>query len=161
MTTLKLWMCVGGPLHGQWRPAGDKPIATHKTTANADYAIQNVRWNGWDISPATARITVAIPPRPVLYYPTRVRMAGWCINLTFYVEASIAGGSGQMETGAVIPGGVVGVPMFCERACRWCYGRPMEGMTVCSRSGCIMNVASIESLDTLTADDADWRGDRG
>lgn len=162
MSDLKLWQCIGGPLHGQWRPTGDKPIATQKPANErvVDYAITNVQWDGKDIGPAVAHVSMAMPPRPVLYYPTRVRLTGWRIDLTFYLKAEVAAGAEDVLTGSVMPGGIVGAPIFYEPACRWCYGRPLPGFDVCSRVACINNVATIASLDHLTADDAARWGDR-
>ncbi len=41
-----------------------------------------------------------------------------------------------------------------ERACAWCYGRPMPGQETCSRVSCITTWDAVVSLDTMS-----WRGE--
>jgi hypothetical protein len=152
------WLMIGGPQHGRWRLASSKPYAVRAPgRRDTDYAVQNVRFDGRDISEAIVRVTVATPPRPILYYPERVKLDGWRVLLMAYVEAGISAGARKPEPGSILPGSVVGAPRDLEVACRWCYGRPMPDMDVCSRVSCITAVSYVASLDVLTADDAaDW-----
>jgi len=146
------WLMIGGPQHGRWRLASSKPYAV-RAPGPADYAVTHTGDNdAWEV-----RVAVATPPRPILYYPERVALPGWHVLLVAYVEAGISAGARNPETGSTLPGCVVGVRREQEVACRWCYGRPMPGMDVCSRTACITAVADVVSLDVLTADDAqDW-----
>jgi hypothetical protein len=146
------WLCIGGPLHGQYRPAGDKPIATAQTHAPVDYAISEAWWDGQRLDATSVRVDVAIPPRPVLYYPVRAVMPGWRFPLDIYLEAHLAAGA-ELPAGMVMPGGLQGAPLIAEPACRWCYGRPMDGFPVCSRSRCINNWSTIEAMATLDSSD--------
>jgi len=58
-------------------------------------------------------------------------------------------------------GTVVFVAPDARVACRWCCGRPMEGLDVCSRVSCITNVAWLQAVETAVASDAEgWHGDR-
>lgn len=157
MTAPIEWLLIGGPAHGQWRLASSKPYAV--SSGRADYAVQGLHWNGRDYGAATVRATVAIP-RPFLYYPSRVLLPGWRVTITAYVEAGISAGAANPATGSVLPGCIVGAYRKVAVACRWCYGRPMDDMDVCSRSACIANVAAIQFLDVATGEDANWEGDR-
>jgi hypothetical protein len=154
------WLLIGGPEHGRWRLASAKPYAVFKTHEMIDYAVTGMHWNGKDYGDATVRVSVATPPRPVLYYPERIELPGWRVRLTAYVEAGISAGAHAPAVGSVLPGSTAGVPREVELVCRWCYGRPMDGMDVCSQVTCITNMVSVAALDGLTADDADWPGDR-
>ena len=149
------WMCVGGPLHGQWRPGGQALIPAVDPEAKTDYAVSHTgNEEGWQI-----RVAVASPPRPVLYHPRLMETPGWRIGIPLYIDARILGG-GRLPVGLVMPGWLVSTDLDAEVACRWCFGRAMEGMEMCSRISCITNVAAIQSLDRLTGSDADWEGDR-
>jgi hypothetical protein len=150
------WLMIGGPQHGRWRLASSKPYAVPRP-GPADYAVTHTGDNdAWEV-----RVAVATLPRPILYYPERVALPGWRVHLWAYVEVGIAAGARNPETGSTLPGCVVGVRREQEVACRWCYGRPMGGMDVCSRTGCISNVWAIEALNRLTADDAaGWSPDQ-
>lgn len=65
------------------------------------------------------------------------------------------------QTVAYHGGSIVCLPPDALPACRWCYGRPMEGLDVCSRVSCIQNVAWLQAADIAVASDAeDWHGDR-
>lgn len=67
----------------------------------------------------------------------------------------------RAQTVAYRDGSFVCCSPDAEPACRWCYGRPMPGMDVCSRVPCILNVAWLDSLPLVTAHDAlGWHGDR-
>lgn len=155
MTAPIEWLLIGGPAHGQWRLASSKPYAVRRP-GPADYATTYTGDEGnWEV-----RVAVATPPRPILYYPSRVLLPGWRVTITAYVEAGISAGAANPATGSILPGCVVGVPRDVEVACRWCYGRPMDDMDVCSRSACIANVAAIQFLDVATGEDANWKGDR-
>jgi hypothetical protein len=56
---------------------------------------------------------------------------------------------------------IVCLPPDARTACRWCYGRPMDGLDVCSRVSCIQNVAWLQAADIAVASDAGgWHGDR-
>jgi hypothetical protein len=56
---------------------------------------------------------------------------------------------------------IVRPPPDARVACRWCYGRPMQGLDVCSRVSCIQNVAWLQAADIAVASDAaGWHGDR-
>jgi hypothetical protein len=150
------WLMIGGPEHGRWRLASSKPYAV-RVPGPVDYAVRGMHFNGKDYGDVTVRVTVATPPRPILYYPERVKLDGWRVKLVAYVEVGIAAGVRVPEIGSVMPGSVVGVRGEQEVACRWCYGRPMPDMDVCSRVACITALSYVASLDVLTADDAgDW-----
>ena len=57
-------------------------------------------------------------------------------------------------------GSIVCLPPDARVACRWCYGRPMEGLDVCSRVSCIQNVAWLQAAGIAMASDAEgWYGD--
>jgi len=149
------WLLIGGPEHGRWRLASAKPYAV-RVPGPADYATTYTGdEDSWEV-----RVAVATPPRPILYYPERIDLPGWRVLLTAYVEVGIAAGAHAPAVGSVLPGSIAGVPREVELVCRWCYGRPMDGMTVCSRTACISATSAVEALDTLTADDAAGWGDR-
>jgi hypothetical protein len=149
------WLLIGGPEHGRWRLASDKPYAV-RVPGPTDYA---TTYTGdedkWEV-----RVAVATPPRPILYYPERVELPGWNVLITAYVEVGIAAGQARPAAGSVMPGCVLGIPREVEDVCRWCYGRPMDDMDVCSRTSCISNMASVQFLDVATGEDANWEGDR-
>ena len=155
MTAPIEWLLIGGPEHGRWRLASNRPYAVRRSGPQ-DYATTYTGDEGrWDV-----RVAVATPPRPFLYYPTRVMLPGWRVMLTAYVLAGISAGAENPDTGSILPGCVVGVHRDVEVACRWCYGRPMPEMDVCSRVECITAVAAVESLNGATGEDANWEGDR-
>lgn len=152
------WLCVSGPIHGEYRPAGRVPIAVTDPGGKVDYITAHTGTSeAWEI-----KVAVAVPPRPAIYYAQRIRLPGWRVTLMAWVEAGAAAGTRELEDGLVFPGGIQGTPMgWSARACRWCYGRPMEGLDVCSRSSCITRYAWLESLDAAFASDAEgWHGDR-
>jgi hypothetical protein len=132
------WICLGGPIHGEYRPAGAGPIAVPEgLPARVEYATEQ------------GRTTVVIPPRPAIYYPTAVAMPGWRIKLDAWVEAHVATGTRRFETGAVFPGGLQGVPRPLSDCCRWCYGRALGQLGVCVRDECISAVSWLESMDSF------------
>jgi hypothetical protein len=157
------WLCVGGPLHGRWRPSGLRPIAAERPEAPVNYAVKGLWLDGALVSNEMIAVSVAVPPRPILYYPARLHITGWRFALPFFLEARLAAGLAPLdrENGMVLPGGIVGMPVMADVACRLCYGRAMNPeVGVCSRVSCITAVAAIESLDHLTADDAKgWADD--
>jgi hypothetical protein len=138
-----LWLCLGGPIHGQYRPAGLEMMVP-------------------DIGPPTqvtyssgyGRRTVAVPAAPFLYRPTLVTLAGWRVKLSCWVEDRVARGKAAPPAGAVLPGSVQGERGIGNHVCRWCYGPPMAGQPTCSRVQCITAWDSVRSLDTMT-----WRGE--
>jgi hypothetical protein len=136
------WLCIGGPLHGTYRPAGQRLVVPDPCA-------------GW-----THVDGMAIPPRPVVYEPTTMESIGWKIDLPIWCEMHIAIWSAPLVAGLVLPGGVVGRAIDAVTACRWCYGRPMEGLNMCSRIECITSVATLMELDTIRAEDAmGWADD--
>jgi hypothetical protein len=138
----QLWLCLGGPIHGQWRPQGLSLLAPDPEATQVLY------------SSVFGRKTVAVPAPPVLYRPTLMSLPGWRIKLPVWCEDRLARGKEQPPFQCVLPGGIQGVPRDAAWACRWCYGRPMEGFEICSRTSCITNWASVAALDTT-----DWRGE--
>jgi hypothetical protein len=65
------------------------------------------------------------------------------------------------QTVAYHNGSIIMLAPDAHLACRWCYGRPMQDLMVCSRVACILNVAWLQSLEVATAEDArGWHGDR-
>jgi hypothetical protein len=65
------------------------------------------------------------------------------------------------QTVSYFGGSIVCLPPDALPACRWCYGRPMDELDVCSRVSCIVNVAWLQAVDVATASDAEgWHGDR-
>jgi hypothetical protein len=145
-------MCVGGPLHGQYRPASMRPVVT--PAATVPYVV-GINHEGMPVT-----INMAPVPKPILYYPNRIALPGWRFPLHVFVKAEILAGVETLEMGTVMPGGIQGMPYIHEAVCRWCYGRPMTGLPVCSRVACITNWTAVESLDGLSAEDAKgWSDD--
>lgn len=139
-----LWLCLAGPLHGQYRPAGLEMIVPD---AGPDSTVSYYSGRGWGR-------TVVVPPPPILYRPTLVSVPGWRVKLPCWVEDRVARGKAAPPVGAVLPGSIQGErPIGCK-ACRWCFGRPMDGQATCSRSRCITDWDAVRSLDTMT-----WRGE--
>jgi hypothetical protein len=136
------WLCLGGPIHGQYRTAGLEMLVPDPTSHTVEYA------STW------GRRTVAIPAAPALYRPTLVALPGWRVKLPVWCEDRIARAVTGVPSATVLPGSLQGVPLFAERACYWCFGRPMDGQATCSRAACITNFYAVRSLDTTT-----WRGE--
>lgn len=135
------WLCLGGPIHGQFREAGMEMLVPDKGAA-VTYAS---RWS---------RRTVVIPAAPALYRPTLVALPGWRVKLPVWCEDSIARGRSVPPHGAVLPGSLQAVFGPASWVCRWCYGTSMEGQETCSRAVCITMWNAVRSLDTMT-----WRGE--
>lgn len=133
------WMLVGGPCHGEWAPPSAKPIARH-----AAYA-PPAAWSGH-------LPLITNPPKPVLYYPHKIIPPGWKVRFPCFLEANLFGG-GRMETGLVMPGGVIGESVDAGRACRWCYAKPWGDLETCDRPKCINAWSAVQALSWLTADD--------
>jgi hypothetical protein len=137
------WFCLGGPINGQWRPAGRDTIVAAVPSRMPDYVALDVH------------ILVTIPARPAVYYEHRVRLPGWTVYIPMYVEARLANGLEPIAAGAVLPGGVQGMPNDWEYICRWCFRNPtFPGLETCKKSSCRANWASVKALDTT-----DWRGE--
>jgi hypothetical protein len=138
-----LWLCLGGPINGRYRPAGHHSIVATDRDRKIDYVSEY------------GRTIVTIPPRPAVYYPHRVRLPGWTVYLPMYVEARLSAGAEPIAAGAVLPGGVQGMPNDYEPICRWCFRNPIfPGLETCKKSACRANWASVRALDTTT-----WRGE--
>jgi hypothetical protein len=135
------WLCLGGPLHGRWRPPAEHLTVTEKV-APVEYRS------------VFGRRTVALPAAAVLYRPTMMCLPGWSVKLPVWAEDRLARGLAAPMFACVLPGGLHGVPRDAAWACRWCYGRPMDGMETCSRAACIRDWHAVRSLDTTT-----WRGE--
>lgn len=139
----QLWFCVGGPLHGKWRPAGLEMCVPVKLTTTAVYA-----------SVFGVKSSVVIPNAQIVYLPTAMRIPGWVVPLPCWAESRIAEGLAAVTFAALLPGGLHHVPRDMAPVCRWCFGRPLEGQETCSRTRCISDWAAVRSLDTIT-----WRGE--
>lgn len=139
--TAPTWFCLGGPIHGQYRPAGLEMLVPDRH-APAEY------------TSAFGRRVVVVPVPPVLYRPTLVAVPGWRIKLSCWVENRVARGRAAIMFAAVLPGSLQHVPREQSPVCRWCYGRPMDEHETCSRARCITMWHAVRSLDTLT-----WRGE--
>jgi hypothetical protein len=135
------WLCLGGPIHGEYRPAGQELLIR-----DPDQPMEIRYWGH--------RRSVALPAAPILYRPTLMSLPGWAVKLPVWCEDRLARGRAAPTFGAVLPGGLHGVPRDAAWACRWCYGRPMDGHELCSRIVCITAWAAVQSLDTMT-----WRGE--
>jgi hypothetical protein len=138
----RVWFCVGGPLHGKWRPAGLEMHCVEPTTTTAVYAS------------VFGRRTVAIPAAPVVYLATTMQVPGWRIPLPIWAETRIAQGLAAVTFAAVLPGGLHHVPREAWLCCRWCFGPVMPGLETCKSPACRANWASVRALDTM-----DWRGE--
>ena len=132
------WLCLGGPIHGQFRPAGLELLVPDR----------------WPLAGYSSRRAVVIPAPPALYRPTLVALPGWRVKLPVWCEDRIARGKATPAFEAVLPGVLQGVAGEASWACHWCYGRPMEGQETCSRTACITTWHAVKSLDTMT-----WRGE--
>lgn len=132
---MKLWYCLGGPLHGTYRPAGPSPILVRPPSSQASYY-----YNGTPVP------TVVIPHPPVTYYPMRMLLPGWRVQATVYVDESMVAGR-PIPPGAVLPGGVQGDHLVSETACRWCYRPAFGQMAICVRDECISAMAWLETVD--------------
>jgi hypothetical protein len=158
----RVWLCLGGPLHGTYRPAG-KDVVTVPVNGPPVYGLAIVRQEASlaGVAGEAARVAYASPAKPVLYYPGRMQLPGWRVTPICYLESSLATGHRRwLAPGTVIPGSIVAQPGEFEQVCEWCFGRPMPGLTGCSRVACIVNLAMVRALDTLTADDAKgWADD--
>ena len=136
------WLCLGGPIHGQYRPAGLEMVVPDPSKPTGyRYSI-------------LGREAVAIPAEPALYRPTLVSLPGWRIKLPVWCEDRIPRGVTAAAAGNMLPGSVQQLPGDRSRACRWCYGVPLEGLETCSRVQCITAWDAVRSLDTIT-----WRGE--
>jgi hypothetical protein len=132
------WLCIGGPLHSQYRPAGRRPMAVLEPYPKQDYALTHAGTEeAWAV-----KVAVAIPPRPVIYYAQRVKLPGWTITPMSWMEASLAAGTKKLDRGLAMPGYIEGARLgpHCT-TCRWCFGQPMDAVDVCHRSRCIANRA--------------------
>jgi hypothetical protein len=136
------WLCLGGPIHGQFREPGLELLVPNPAAHVVEYAS------------ARGRRTVAIPASPALYRPTLVALPGWRVKLPVWCEDRIARAVTGLAHGSLLPGNIQGERQVGDPACRWCYGRPMEGQATCSRAACITNWYAVMSLDTTT-----WRGE--
>lgn len=136
------WLCLGGPIHGQYRTAGLELLVPDPDAVPVEYGS------------VFGRRRVAVPAPPVLYRPTWMSLPGWTVKLPVWCEDRIARGKAAPVFASVLPGGLHGVPRDAAWACRWCYGRPMDGHETCSRVQCISHWHAVKSLDTLT-----WRGE--
>lgn len=147
------WLCIGGPLHGLYHNARNDHLIAPTATAHIDYGL------GIHGAERAVRVAVAVPPRPTVYHPVSLQLQGWRVHLAAWMADHVW--RTGIPNGTVLPGGIQGAPIVCETACRWCYGRAMNPeIGVCSRVSCISNVAALESLNTLTADDAKgWADD--
>lgn len=140
-----LWLCLAGPIHGQYRPAGLEMLVPDHSKPSVEIRYHSAGW-GFNV--------VAVPPPPFLYRPTLISAPGWRIKLPCWVEDRVARGKAAPPAGAVLPGSVQGQRGIGNHVCRWCYGSPMAGQETCSRVQCITAWDAVQSLDTLT-----WRGE--
>lgn len=141
MMTDHQWLCLGGPIHGQYRPTGLEMLVR-----DPDEPME-IRY--WD-----RRRTVAIPAAPALYRPTLMSLPGWRIKLPVWCEDRLARGKCAPIFASVLPGGLHGVPRDAALVCRWCFGAPMAGQDTCSRTQCITAWDAVRALDTMS-----WRGE--
>jgi hypothetical protein len=141
MTTA--WMLVGGPCHGEWAPPSAKPIARHAVGMHPAWIMDG---------DATAPPVITNPPKPVLYYPHRIKAPGWKFRMPVFLEAHLFGG-GRIEPGLVMPGGVIGEVAEAARPCRWCYAQPWGDLETCDRPRCINAWSAVQALSWLTPDD--------
>lgn len=137
------WLCLGGPIHGQYRPTGLEMVVT-EPAGSLSYRTGFGRTNR----------TVVIPHETILYRPTLMSLPGWRIKLPVWCEDRLARGKCAPDLASVLPGGLHGVPRDAALVCRWCYGAPMAGQDTCSRSQCITAWDAVRALDTMT-----WRGE--
>lgn len=122
-------LVLDGPLTGRWVPESGWTMVV---------AIQGGPGLG-----AGGYVTVYVPATHVTYwlmraYPTQ----GWRVSVPFYVLDP----ANSFGPGTKVPGGTLGEFPDAEIACRWCYGRPMDGKDYCSRRGCIVNVEWLRRL---------------
>jgi hypothetical protein len=147
------WLCIGGPLAGQYRPSEGGHLIEPAPLTRIDYG------HGIHGAERSMRVAVAVPRPPIVYHPVNLQLQGWRVHLAAWMADDIV--RTGIPNGTVLPGGIQGAPIICEAGCRLCYGRAMNPeVGVCSRISCITAVSAIESLDHLTADDAKgWADD--
>lgn len=133
----KMWYCLGGPLHGTYRPAGTAPILVRPPASLVYY-----HHNGFPTP------TVAIPHPPITYLPVRITLPGWRFTTTAYVDEAMVRGGRPVPVGVVLPGGIQGAQLGSCIACRWCYRPAFGQMAICTRDECISAMAWMETLDS-------------
>jgi hypothetical protein len=139
------WLCLGGPIHGEWRPVGSELLVADPSAQPS--ITRDPRWS-W-------RPTVVIHAAPILYRPTLMCLPGWRVKLPVWCEDRLARGKVHaLPFASVLPGGLHAVPRNAQLVCRWCYGIPVQGKITCHRTACITTWAAVQSLDTMT-----WRGE--
>jgi hypothetical protein len=137
------WLCLGGPIHGEWRPVGAELLVADPSARPS-----------FNTGRSWGR-TVVIPAAPILYRPTLMCLPGWTVKLPVWCEDRLARGKVHaLPFASVLPGGLHAVPRDAHPACRWCYGIPAQGQQTCHRPACITTWAAVQSLDTMT-----WRGE--
>lgn len=143
------WLCMGGPLHGQYRLAGSQWVSVQ--AAPVRYLTQ---------TRDGSIITGQAPDRLVKYLPMRVRTAGFQYSTMVYMVEYVATGNESLEQGMVMPGGVLGQTRHCEVVCRWCYAKPIPTLDTCAKDACILNVSWLHQLQIAVATDAErWHDD--
>jgi hypothetical protein len=138
------WVCLGGPLHGQWRAAGHPSIKVPRPSVPY-------------LSPDGAAGRVALTDDYMTYLPIRVRFPGWRFGTTVYAPDYVVTGHKPLE---VHPAASVWLARERETVCRWCFGRPIPTLDTCSRTTCITNVSWLHRIQVAVASDAEgWHGD--